>query len=138
LVIVLFALVETAVLEQHDIARLEVRMPGAAVDPVANQRYLPAEERGQPPGYGRERVGPAELTLGGPTEVRGHHHRGAAFERIAYRRDRRADAGVVGDRAAFVLRHVEVGADEDALAFHVDVRKALERGHAAARLESVG
>ena len=62
-------------------------MPRAAVDPVANQRYLTPEELRQPSGDGSERIGLAELPLGGPTEVRGHHHRSAAIERIADRRD---------------------------------------------------
>ena len=42
LVVLLLALVEAAVLEQHDLARLERREPGAAVDPVADQRHLAA------------------------------------------------------------------------------------------------
>jgi hypothetical protein len=120
LVVLLFALVETAIFEQHDLARLEVLVPRAAVHPVTNQRYLTPEELRQPSGDGSERIGLAELPLGGPTEVRGHHHRSAAIERIADRRDRSADARVVGDRAS-LDRHVEVDADEDAAAREVEV-----------------
>ena len=37
-VVLLLALVEAAVLEQHDLTRRERRVPGAAVDPVLDQR----------------------------------------------------------------------------------------------------
>ena len=48
--------------------------------------------------------------------MRGDHHRGACVQRHADARHRGADAGVFGDAAGVVLRYVEVGADEDALA----------------------
>ena len=51
-----------------------------------------------------------------PTEVRGDHHRRAGGERHLDGRQRGADAGVLGDAAGVVLRHVEVGANEDATA----------------------
>jgi hypothetical protein len=41
-------------------------------------------------------------------------------------RDRRADARVVGDGQGVVLRHVQVGADEDALAAQVEVGESLK------------
>jgi hypothetical protein len=46
---------------------------------------------------------------------------GGAVEGVLDGRDRGADAGVFGDVAGVVLGHVEVGADEDALAGDVEV-----------------
>jgi hypothetical protein len=46
--------------------------------------------------------------------MRGDHHRGAGAERHLDARHRGADARVLGDAAGVVLRHVEIGADEDA------------------------
>ena len=100
-------------------------MPRAAVDPVAR-----SSGTGRPssspsrcatgasesaalnrPSLGRPRC---EVTITAPPRD----------ERVADRRHRRADARVVGDRACVVLRHVQVGADEDALAGDVDVGQA--------------
>lgn len=56
----------------------------------------------------------AELVLGavlGPAEVRGQQHLGAVVDEVLERRDRGADAGVVGDLEVLVERDVEVGAD---------------------------
>jgi len=62
--------------------------------------------------------------------VRGHHHRRAGVQRHLQARHRSADARVFGDAAAVVLRHVQVGADEHALAGHLaagaKIRKADE------------
>src|SRR5437763_578616 len=55
-----------------------------------------------------------------PSEMAGEHHRAASIERVLNRRQEGADARVVGDRAARD-RHVEVDADEDALAREVEV-----------------
>ena len=63
-----------------------------------------------------QRVFGLELTLGRSAQVRRDHHRGAGVERHANARQRGADARVFGDGAAVVLRDVEVGSDEDALA----------------------
>src|SRR6202008_1966694 len=58
--------------------------------------------------------------------MRGHHDRGALLQRELDAGHGGADARVVGDGAAVVLRHVQVGADEDALAAEFLVREALE------------
>ncbi len=59
--------------------------------------------------------------------MRCHHDGSAPRDAVADARQRRADARVVGDRAVIVLRHVEVGADEHALAVDVDIAEAQKR-----------
>jgi hypothetical protein len=50
--------------------------------------------------------------------LRGHHHRRTGVERQANAGQRGPDAGVFSDAAVCVLRHIEVGTDEDALTSH--------------------
>ena len=110
-VVLLLALVQAAVLEQHDLARLHFD----AIDPVGDQRHFAAEQFAQARGDRRQRVFRLERAFGRTTQVRRHHHGGAGFERHPDARHRGADAGVFGDAAGVVLRDVEIGADEDAL-----------------------
>ena len=112
LVILLLALVDAAVLEQHDLAGLDVD----SVDPVRAQRHVAAEQFTEARSHRRQRILGLEGAFGRPAQVRGHHHRRAGVERHADARHRGADARVFGDVAGVILRHVEVGADEDALA----------------------
>ena len=113
------ARVEADVLEQGDLAVLQRgdgRLGGLA-DDVRRERDGLAEQLAEAGGDGRERV----LVLGralGAAEVRGHDDARAGVEQRLERRERRADAAVVGDRRA-VERHVEVGADQHALAAQV-------------------
>src|SRR5205814_9014160 len=58
--------------------------------------------------------------------MRCHRHGAAARERVANARYGRADARVVGDRSRIFLRYVQLGADEHALATHIDVRESFE------------
>ena len=110
-VVLLLALVEAAVLEHDDLARRD----GDAVDPVRSQRHGAAEQLAEARRDRRERVLGLRLALGRPAEVRGDHHRRAGGERHLDARQRGADPRVLGDAGpAIVLRHVEVGADEDA------------------------
>ena len=82
-VVLLLALVEAAVLEQHDLPRLQRVEPRAAVDPVAHERHRHAEQLGQALRDRRQRVLGLPLAFGRPAEMRGHHHRRAARERVA-------------------------------------------------------
>ena len=125
-VVLLLPLVDPAVLEQDEVAGCERIVPCAAVDPVANQRHVVPEEFPQPLRDRCERILGLPFPFRRPAEVRGDHHGAPARERIADARQRRADARVVGDRAGIVLRDVEVGAYEHALAAHVDVGEAPE------------
>jgi hypothetical protein len=109
--VLLLALVQAAVLQQHHLAGLD----GHAVDPVGLQAHRTAEQLGHARRHRGQRVLRLELALGGAAQVRGDHHRRAGLQALADGRQRGADAGVLGDVAGVVLRHVEVGADEDAL-----------------------
>ena len=100
----------------------------AAVDPVGDEADRFAEQLPEAHGHRHQRVFRLQLALGRPTEVRGDHHRSAVLEAVLQGRQRRTDARVLGDVAGIVLRHVEVGADEDAFAFDVEVGK-LENVH---------
>src|SRR5262245_42544318 len=45
--------------------------------------------------------------------MRRHHNACSRIERMAYTRERRADARVVGDAAIVILRHVQVAANKN-------------------------
>ena len=104
---------EPEVLEEHDVAGLDVAADrlGPVADDLVEGHHVDAEQLRQAVGDGPE----AELVLRlalRPPEMRGDHERGAPVEELAERGDGRADPHVVGDPAA-LERHVEVGADED-------------------------
>jgi hypothetical protein len=112
LVVLLLALVEAAVLQQHHFAGGHLH----AIDPVRHETHRLAQQFGQACGHGGERVLGLEFTLGRAAQVAGHHHGGASVQRQADAGHAGADAGVFGDVAGVVLRHVQVGTDEHALA----------------------
>jgi hypothetical protein len=111
--ILLFALVDAAVFEQHQLAGRDVH---AVFNPVRHQRHVAAEQFGEAPGDRRKRVFRLEFAFSGAAQVRGDHHGRAGVERSLDGRHGGADAGVFGDVALIVLRNVQVGADEHALA----------------------
>jgi hypothetical protein len=82
----------------------------------SSQWHLAAEQFGQARGDRGERVLGFERALGRTAQVRGEHHRGAGLHGHADAGQAGTDAGVFGDLAGVVLRHVEVGPDEDPLA----------------------
>jgi hypothetical protein len=86
-----------------------------AVHPVGDQRHFTAQQLGQALGHGGQRVFGLELAFGRAAQVAGHHHGGAGVQRHADGGNGGADAGVFGDVAGVVQRHVQVGTDEDAL-----------------------
>src|SRR5262249_61540536 len=79
--------------------------------------HRPERQRGRPPSLG-------------PPQVRCQDQLAVALEDPAQRGQRRIDARGVGD-GAVLERHVEVGADEDALAGDVEV---VQQPHEAQRL----
>jgi hypothetical protein len=91
------------------------------------------QQLGQAHGHGLQRVLGLELAFGGAAQVRGDHDGRTGVQREADGGHAGADARVFGDAALLVLRHVEVGADEDALAFgaalRAEVGEADEGGH---------
>ena len=120
-VVLLLALVDAAVLEQHHLSGFQRRLPRRVVDPVRDQRDVALEQSPQPFGDRLQRVLGLELSFGRAAEVRRDHHDRARLQRGLDRRHRRADARVVGDTAVIVLWHVEVGADEHPLVRERDV-----------------
>ncbi len=111
--------VEAEVLEQQHLAVLERGSLGLGVlaDRVVGEEDGGAEHLAEAVGDGREGVLGLRSALGA-TEVRTDDDARAGVGEALDRRRRRADAAVVGDGRA-VERHVEVGADEDALAAQV-------------------
>ena len=108
----LLAHIQAAVFEQHDLPGLYLD----AVDPVAHEGNLAPQQLRKALCHGCQRILRLEGAFGGTAEVAGDHDGCAAVERHADRRQRGPDAGVLGDVACVIQRHVEVGADEDAFA----------------------
>ena len=100
----------------------------AGIEPQVLQELDTGCELGQPRPHCVHGVLGVRLALR-PTEVRRAHDVRAALGEPRDRRERGADAEVVGDRPA-VHRDVEVGAHEHALGAHVaEVFEAGQRGH---------
>ena len=109
--------VEPAVLQQHQLTRRgRAAVDAHAIDPVGHQRHRPAQQLADPRSDRCQRVFGRPVAFLGAAQVRGDHHRGPGLQRGLDAGQRRADAGVVGDAAGVVLRHVEVDADEHPLA----------------------
>ena len=123
-------LVETGVLEEDDLARLE-RLDGlvgvhAVLDEADRNAELLRERRRN--GLQGERLVLrlrlfAELAAFRTAEMAHEHQAAALLEHILDRRQRRNDAGIVRDLARAVLGHrnVEVHTHDDALALKLDV-----------------
>jgi hypothetical protein len=111
-VVLLLALVQAAVLQQHHLAGRHVD----TVHPVGHQLHGLAQQFGQARGHRGQRVLGLEFALGRAAQVAGDHDGGTGVQRHADAGHAGADARVFGDVAGVVLRHVEVGADEHALA----------------------
>src|ERR1019366_8578130 len=115
LVVLLLFRMEAEVLEQTDAAAAKVvdDLLGRVADAVLGERHVLAEELGEPGGRGLETV----LRIGAllrAAEVAGADEPRTPLERVLDRRQRFADARVVGDLAAFE-GHVEVDAQKDPL-----------------------
>ena len=100
-------------------------------DDVVDEDDVAADEALQHAAHGPQRVLRVRLALR-PAEMRAQDDPRPVVDQVADRRQRRANARVVGDRAVGD-RHVEVDAHEHALAFDVDVLDGLLREHAFLR-----
>jgi hypothetical protein len=128
IVVVGLADVEAHVLEQLDLTRRDVH----PIEPAVHQRHVHAEQAGEVLRHRGERglgLLAGGLALVRPAEVRHHQHGGALGERHLQRRYRGDDAGIGGDHAV-VDRHVEVFANQHALAAEVQ-RAHLDHVHAS-------
>jgi len=117
-VVFLFSLVQAAVFQEHHFPGLDLEM---AFHPVIHQGHLAAQQLGQPLGDGGHGVFRLGLAFRGAAQVGGDHHRRALFQAVADGGQGSPDAGVFRDPAGFILGHVEVGADENPFAFHIQV-----------------
>ena len=102
-VVLLLLRVEAEVLEQQHLAVAEPLdgVLGAGAERVARDRDRLAHQLAQPLAHRPEPEAVADLAVG-PAEVAGEDDAGALRLEVPDRRERRADAGVVGDPA--VLR----------------------------------
>ena len=109
--VLFLALVHAAVLQQDDLPGRN----GHAIHPVVQEWDVPAQQFTQACGNRRQRVFRLEFTFSGAAQVRGDHHRRARVQRHLDTRHRGPDAGVFGDVASVVLRHIQISTDENAL-----------------------
>jgi hypothetical protein len=114
--------------QQHQLARLHVD----AVEVIAQQRHLTAEQFRETLRHRRQRIGLAPRAFLRPAEVRRHHHRRTLVQRALQCRQCGGDALLRGDAAvaAAIERdgNVQVLADQHPLACEVEVGHA-EDGH---------
>ena len=132
-IVFLLLRVEADVLEEDDPARRQRahRLLHFRPDRIGKERDGAPEQLAEPLRDGRQRK--LRIASGRPAEMRNETDRRAAFEQHADRGQRGADAGVVGDRARIVQRHVEVDAHEHALPARIHIlHGALAEGHAVA------
>ena len=127
-------LVEAGVLEERDFAGLERLDDIVGGHAVWDELDLEPELLGKRLGDGLQRerrvVGVrcrAKLDALRTAEVRHEDERTALLKDVLDRRQRRNDAGVVGNLAGAVLshRHVEINTHDDALALELDVAESL-------------
>ena len=139
LVVGLLAGRKAQVLQQRHRAGVQVvdHLAGAVADGLVGQGNVGAEQLRQPRGDRLQRILLVRLALGA-AEVRGEHHARALLDGELDRGQALADAGVVGDGAAGVERHVEVDADEDPTASDIQLVDGLDRHGLPARPWSAG
>src|SRR5439155_27381048 len=125
-IVLLFLRMEAHVFEEDDVAGLHP--PQGLLDrrshALGDEGDGPAEQLAEPLRDRRE--GESRIDAARAAEVRDEPDRGATLDQRTDRRKRRTDAGVVSDgglaarRARLAERHVELDANEDALAARVD------------------
>ncbi|KPY55881.1 phosphomannomutase [Pseudomonas syringae pv. spinaceae] len=124
LVGVLFlALVEANVLEQHDIARLDVN----AVQVIGDQRNVTTQCLAQVFSNRLEAVFSRKLALGRTAKVRADHDSRAFFQRQPDGRQRSKNTCIAADNAV-LYRDVEVFADQYTFTLQIEVGH-LQDGH---------
>ncbi len=129
--------IEAGVLQQEHVAGTQVRHGVLDRRPhqLVHLAHRGTQEVGEP---GRDRVqaqGRVWAALG-PAQMRGQDDLGPLLPQVLDGREGRPDAGVVGDLPV-LQRHVEVDADQDALAGHVHVADRL-LGHVALSARGAG
>ena len=128
-IVLLFAGMEARVLQKKDIAVLQLRDGRFrdVADAIVRERDRTPNGLRQRRRDRLQRHGRHDLALR-PVEVGQHDHARALFRQLADRGRLAVDAQRVGDLAV-LHRHVQVGADEDALSLHVQVIECAECRH---------
>ena len=122
LVIGLLARVIAHVFAQHRLAGLAVN----AIEPVPDEWHRVAKQFRKPRGHRRQRKLRLEFAFPGSPEVREDQHPGAFLERHANGGQGGADARVAGHRA-ILHRHVQILADQHALALEIQIGHTQQR-----------
>ena len=128
LVVGFLARIPAQVLEHRDltIAQVGDDLPRAVAYRLVGERDIDREQLGELRGDRFERELRLDLPVGAP-EVRTEHDARAALDQVLERRQRRADARVVGDLLGALLeRHVVVDAHEHALALDRELFDGLD------------
>ena len=125
-VVLLLALVEADVLENEDLAGLESLDSGSGLLAVrvGDEGHIKAGKLGELGGDGLEGELGLEAGAVRTAEVAHEDDAGVVVDQVLDGREGSVDAGGVTDNAV-LDRHVEVDADEDALAVDVDVADGL-------------
>ncbi len=119
--VLLFALVEAHVLEQHDLAGVNVH----AVQPVLLQGHRHPQQLRQALGHGSEREFLRVLALLGTAEMRHHQHARPRRQRRLDGRQRRANPRIAAHHP-ILNRHVQVLADQHPLAAQIQTRHSFD------------
>ncbi len=129
-VIALFLRVKADVFEQQHAAWLEhaYRCFGGRTDAVRGEWAGGSEQLAEALRDGLQRILRVRLAVG-PAEVGEHDDAGAVLTQVRERRERGADAGIVGHLAVF-HGHVEVDTDERGFAGPIGVADGAEAAHA--------
>ena len=129
-IVLLLRFVEAGVLQQHDVAVLHRgdRLRRNLADAIGGEADRAAEVFGDGRGDGPQRIGFVRPALG-PAEMGEQDHLAALVGDFADRRQHALDAGRVADLAV-LHRHVEIDAQQHALALHLGgVEGAEGMGH---------
>ena len=132
-IVLLFALMEAGVLQQEHVAVLHFgdRVVGRLADAVGREGDRTLDDVGDRGGDGLQRIGLVRAALG-PAEMREQNDLAALVRDLGDGRRNALDARRVG-HAAVLRRHVEIDAQQHALAGDVGVIERAERfGHGSA------
>ena len=107
-VVLLFADIEAAVFEHHNVTRFN----RDTIHPVAHERHFGAKELGEAVSHVDQALSFGRNAFLRAAEVAHHHHRGTGPQRHLDRQNRRREAGLVRDAARFIVRGVQIASDQ--------------------------
>ena len=126
---------KTQILQQQHLAGLKLlrHLLGFRADAIRREAHVLIgihifiQQHAQPFGDALQ----AHLRIGfslGPSQMRGQNHVRFLFERVLDGRQSLADTRVIADESIFSERDIEIHADEEALAFQIEIADG-ELGH---------